>query len=112
MDTNQHSIRVSDETWAALTALAEAHGHTYRGRPSQGKVIEDLVRGVPGPVEPAPAQPAAAAVSAAASVQPAYRLADIVARWPAKTREQWQQEEWKAGRWVKLVLDTINGPQG
>jgi hypothetical protein len=37
------------------------------------------------------------------------RLADIVAQWPARTREQWQQEEWKAGRWVKLVLDTING---
>jgi hypothetical protein len=54
---------------------------------------------VPDP-QPAP--------SFAAGPRPPYRLADIVARWPAKTREQWQQEEWKAGRWVKLVLDTIN----
>jgi hypothetical protein len=123
MDTNQHSIRVSDEAWAALTALAEAHGHTYRGRPSQGKVIEELVRGA------VPAQPAAAATqqraygdpvswpvpdpqpapSFAAGPQPAYRLADIVARWPEKTQAQWRAEEWKAGRWVKLVVDTING---
>jgi hypothetical protein len=47
-------------------------------------------------------------VSAPASAQPAYRLADVVARWPAKVQEQWQQEEWKAGRWVKLVLETVN----
>jgi hypothetical protein len=51
----------------------------------------------------------AAVVSVSVSAQQPYRLADIVARWPAKTREHWQQEEWQAGRWVKLVLDTING---
>ncbi len=47
--------------------------------------------------------------AAAATHRPPCRLADVVARWPARTQEQWQQEEWKAGRWVKLVLDTING---
>ncbi len=110
----QHSIRVDDDVWAALTELAREKGYAYRGRLNPGRVVEDLVRGAPGPVEPAAAQPAptlpaAAAAAAAASAQPPYRLADIVARWPVKTREQWQQEEWKAGRWVKLVLDTING---
>jgi hypothetical protein len=105
----QHSIRVDDDVWEALIEMAAARGYAYRGRPNPGRVVEDLVRGVSGPALPAAAQPAPAVVPASASAQPSYRLADIVARWPAKTREQWQQEEWKAGRWVKLVLDTING---
>jgi hypothetical protein len=110
----QHSIRVDDEVWAALTEMAAARGYAYRGRPNPGRVVEDLVRGAPGPVEPAaaqpaPTQPAPAAASVPAYAQPSYGLADIVARWPEKTQAQWQQEEWKAGRWVKLVLDTING---
>jgi hypothetical protein len=84
MTKTGHMIRVDDDVWAALTEQAAARGYNYRGRLNQGRVIEDLVRGVPGPVEPVPTQPAAAAVSAPASAQPAYRLADIVARWPAK----------------------------
>lgn len=111
-----YTITLDEEVWQALEDAARDRGFTYRGRLSRSAVIEDLVRGAPGSTQPAalaPAQPAVpAAVSAPASAQPPYRLADIVARWPAKTREQWQQEEWKAGRWVKLVLDTINGPQG
>jgi hypothetical protein len=90
----QHSIRVDDDVWAALTEMAVARGYDYRGRSNPGRVIEDLVRGVPGP---------------ATSAQPSYRLADVVASWPAKTQERWRQDEWKCGCWVKLVLDTING---
>jgi len=103
----QHSIRVDDDVWAALTELAREKGYAYRGRPNPGRVVEDLVRGAPAAAQSGPVQPAA--VDAAAPAQPAYRLADIVARWPEKTQAQWRAEEWKAGRWVKLVLDTING---
>jgi hypothetical protein len=120
----QHSIRVDDDVWAALTEMAAARGYAYRGRPNPGRVVEDLVWGVPGSAQPAAAatqQPAYGdplswpvpdpqpAPSFAAGPQPTYRLADIVARWPEKTQAQWRAEEWKAGRWVKLVLDTING---
>ena len=94
----QHSIRVDDDVWAALIEMAAARGYDYRGRPNPGRVVEDLVRGT--------------ALAAAVDEQPAYRLADIVAGWPVKTQERWRQDEWKAGAWVKLVLDTINGETG
>lgn len=102
-------IRVDDDVWAALTEMAAARGYAYRGRPNPGRVVGDLVRGAPAAAQPAVSEPPAAAPAAASPAQPPYRLADIVARWPEKTQAQWRAEEWKAGRWVKLVLDTING---
>ena len=104
-----YTITLEEEAWRRLEEIAREQGLAYRGRLSRSAVIEQLVA---DGLTAVPAQPAAAVVSAPASAQPAYRLADIVASWPAKVQEQWQQEEWKAGRWVKLVLDTINGPQG
>jgi len=95
-------IRVYDKTWAALTEAAQVKGYDYRGRLNQGRVVEDLVRAMQAP-EPEPA-PAAVASSPAAPV----RLADVVARWPAAEQNRWQQDQWKAGVWVKRVLDTIN----
>lgn len=109
-----YTITLEEGTWRRLEEMAQEQDATYRGRLSRSAVIEQLVRGVPGSAQPAAAQPgpvrpAAVDAPAASPAQPPYRLADIVARWPEKTQEQWQQNEWKCRYWVKLVLDTING---
>lgn len=114
MTKQGHMIRVDDAVWAALTEAAQEKKYDYRGRLNQGRVVEDLVRGVrpaepspppappPPPVQPEPRQ-------APADVAPQqWRLADIVTKWPDKVQQQWQQDEWKAGSWVKRVIDTIN----
>lgn len=104
-------IRVDDDVWAAVTEAAREKGYDYRGRQNQGRVVEDLVRAVlladPPPPSSPPPQPSPRQVPAKAAPQQ-WRIADIVARWPAKVQQQWQQDGWKAKRWVDQVLDTIN----
>lgn len=94
-----YTITVDGAVWERLETLAKEGGFVYRGRPSRSAVIESLVN----------APPAASPRQAPADVAPQqWRLAEIVAKWPSKVQEQWQQDGWKAKRWVQQVLDTIN----
>lgn len=115
----QHTIRVDDATWDALTVLADKDDD-YRGRLSQGRVIERLVEAAmrPAPPQPPPPPPPPTPVQPEPRQAPAvvapqqWRLADVVAKWPDKVQKQWAADGWKAKWWVEQVLETINAGRG
>ena len=105
-----YTITVDSAVWQRLEDIAEQGGFVYRGRPSRSAVIESLVTAPappPPPPAPMPVQPEPSQTPAVVAPQQ-WRLADIVAKWPDKVQQQWQQDGWKAKRWVEQVLETIN----
>jgi hypothetical protein len=106
-----HLIRVSDETWAALTAEAEARDYSYRGHLNQGRVVEDLVLQEPAELVQELPKPVVVPEPVVVTMQePAHMtLKQVIAKWPEKTQARWQLDGWKAKAWCELVLDTIYG---
>ena len=100
-----YTITLDSEVWQRLEDMAQEQGLRYQGRPSRSAVIEDLVRGTPAVEQPVVR---ALVLPPIVAPHPALTLADVVALWPAKMQAQWEQEKWKAERWVRLVLDAIN----